>query len=549
PGESSEARFVLKSEVTGIIERMDVINGCGEAPSPSVEVVPSLPEIVDQHDDVLDACVGSIATFMVVASGPPPLTYQWFLGPDPIAGATGPELNITVQSSDAGSYTVQVSNAGGTVTSTAALLTVLEPAAITTPPEGDSICQGDVDSVTFSVEATGSPILSYQWFKGPDALAGETGSSLTINDPTVLDEGSYTVEVTNTCTTVVSDPAILIVDIAPAIGEALVDQVVCQEDVTQVVFEVLSISGKPTPMLQWYKNDSPLSGETASSLTLTDPDPDDDGTYKLIASNDCGTAQVSALLTVNVDPEITTALVDVMITEGEDAVFTVEATGKPEPTYAWSKDGNPIAGETGASLSIDAAEYEDGGNYTVTVTNDCGEVTSTALLDVNRIPTITCNSAFELWSPQHDLVDVGSVFSVSDPDGDQVTLSLRVFSDESEIPETGDGTGKHAPDFKNEIGGRGLLLRSERRGREDGRWYVIVVTADDGQGGVLNVACGAAACPHDQNAESMADVMAQLAAATAAYQGAIDANGGAIPSFPLAGHYEHGLAAPLGPKQ
>jgi hypothetical protein len=121
-----------------------------------------------------------------------------------------------------------------------------------------------------------------------------------------------------------------------------------------------------------------------------------------------------------------------------------------------------------------------------------------------------------------------------------------VFSDEPEIPETGDGTGRHAPDFKNELpDGRGLLLRSERRGTEDGRWYVLVITADDGEGGIVTHACAIAACPHDQTQESMDAVKAQAAAGAALIQGVLD-SGGALPPADV---YEHGLSAPLGPKQ
>ena len=44
-----------------------------------------------------------------------------------------------------------------------------------------------------------------------------------------------------------------------------------------------------------------------------------------------------------------------------------------------------------------------------------------------------------------------------------------MFSDEPEVPETGDGTVCHAPDFKDEYDdGRGLLVRAERQGPGDG---------------------------------------------------------------------------------
>ena len=68
---------------------------------------------------------GSNVTFSVVASGTPPLTYQWKLNGTAIAGATGATYTIvSAQLGDAGSYTVTVTNSANAVTSNAAVLTV-----------------------------------------------------------------------------------------------------------------------------------------------------------------------------------------------------------------------------------------------------------------------------------------------------------------------------------------------------------------------------------------------------------------------------------------
>jgi len=168
----------------------------------------------------------------------------------------------------------------------------------------------------------------------------------------------------------------------------------------------------------------------------------------------------------------------------------------------------------------------------------------------NQPPEIECGDTVILWSPDHELVDVSSAFNVSDPDNDPVTLSFRVISDESEIPETGDGTGRHAPDFKDEVPdaereeGRGLLVRAERRGPEDGRFYIVVVMASDGMAETTAV-CIAAVVPHDQNDESLADVLLQAEAGWTAVQDAVGNND----ALPPDGLYEHGLSEELGPKQ
>jgi hypothetical protein len=70
--------------------------------------------------------VGQSATFSVTATGTGPFTYQWRLNGTNLAGATASTYTIaSVNSSHAGSYTVVVSNSGGSVTSSAASLNVL----------------------------------------------------------------------------------------------------------------------------------------------------------------------------------------------------------------------------------------------------------------------------------------------------------------------------------------------------------------------------------------------------------------------------------------
>jgi uncharacterized repeat protein (TIGR01451 family) len=74
--------------------------------------------------------VGDTANFTVTASGTAPLNYQWQFNGAPIPGATASNLALpNVQTSNAGTYSVVVTNVAGTATSSNALLTVLVPTA------------------------------------------------------------------------------------------------------------------------------------------------------------------------------------------------------------------------------------------------------------------------------------------------------------------------------------------------------------------------------------------------------------------------------------
>jgi hypothetical protein len=76
---------------------------------------------------------GSAVTFEVTATGGGTLSYQWQRNGADVAGATLPAYTIsaTTLADDSASFTVKVSNAGGTVTSSAASLTVNVAGSVT----------------------------------------------------------------------------------------------------------------------------------------------------------------------------------------------------------------------------------------------------------------------------------------------------------------------------------------------------------------------------------------------------------------------------------
>ncbi|MEI6035272.1 MAG: immunoglobulin domain-containing protein [Verrucomicrobiae bacterium] len=167
------------------------------------------PPAVTAHPQPASAAVGQSASFSVNAAGSA-LAYQWSKGGTPISGATGAALSLTgIQLSDAGSYSVTVSNAVGNATSDAATLTVLNTPGITTQPQSASGIGGQ--SASFSVTATGSGTLSYQWSKDGVPISGATSSTLDLANLLLTDAGSYTVRVSNAAGGITSNAAILTV--------------------------------------------------------------------------------------------------------------------------------------------------------------------------------------------------------------------------------------------------------------------------------------------------------------------------------------------------
>ncbi len=88
--------------------------------------IPPMPPSVVTDPASLTVYGGEPARFCVVATGPPLLQYQWFRSGVPIPGATADCLDLAnTQASDAGDYSVRITNAGGAVVSGIVTLTVL----------------------------------------------------------------------------------------------------------------------------------------------------------------------------------------------------------------------------------------------------------------------------------------------------------------------------------------------------------------------------------------------------------------------------------------
>src|SRR5205807_1087980 len=146
--------------------------------------------------------VGQTATFSVLATGTAPLSYRWMKGGTTIPGATSSSYTTpATTSADNGSqFTAVVSNTAGKDRNNAAKLKVSAAGvapSITTQPASQTVKAGQ--TATFSVLATGTTPLSYQWMKNGTAISGGTSSSYTTPATTSADNSSqFTAVVSNT---------------------------------------------------------------------------------------------------------------------------------------------------------------------------------------------------------------------------------------------------------------------------------------------------------------------------------------------------------------
>jgi hypothetical protein len=175
----------------------------------------SAPQIIAQpaSQTVVE---GESATFLVGAIGTAPLRYQWRFAGAWLVGETNSSLTLaSVQPVNAGDYSVIVENNSGSVTSTAATLTVsqsgLAPSFVSEPLIYYSGAAGT--TITLSANASGTPVLLYQWTFNGVAIPGATGSSLVLSNLQIENAGTYRLIVSNDFGSVVSSGSSLNVSV------------------------------------------------------------------------------------------------------------------------------------------------------------------------------------------------------------------------------------------------------------------------------------------------------------------------------------------------
>lgn len=289
-------------------------------------------------------CAGDTAKFYASATGTPPFTYQWRKGTtnlvngptgngSTIIGATKDTLwIINARPADAAStYNYVVNN--GCVTSafsSSGTLTVNSAPVITTEPVHDTACSGTTSS--FTVAASGSGTITYQWRKGNtnlvngatgngSTISGATTATLSISSTALADSGSnYNVIVSTTCGKDTSVNVMLKVNGAPVITTGPQAFAGCQGNAA--TFSVTASSSTTPVTYQWYKGATPLadgftgngsviSGATAATMTLLYATTfDNAANYNVKVTNACNTTtsgNASLTITAATTPATTTS--------------------------------------------------------------------------------------------------------------------------------------------------------------------------------------------------------------------------------------------------
>jgi alpha-tubulin suppressor-like RCC1 family protein len=236
---------------------------------------------------------GTTAQLRIRAVSATPLNYQWTFFGTNVPGATNATLILpNVQFSQAGSYSVIVSNAFGVVTNSDMMLGVV-PVLLTGIPKSQTALVGA--NVQLAVTASGRSPLTYQWRLNGTNLAGMITNSLTLTNVQLNHAGAYSVTVSNTDGGVLSPEAIL--NVVPTLTISPPQSQSTFPGGT-VTFSLIIQANIPLTY-QWQFNGTNLPGAASNSLTLTNVQVNQAGTYTVMLSNAFEAVTNSAILVVS----------------------------------------------------------------------------------------------------------------------------------------------------------------------------------------------------------------------------------------------------------
>jgi alpha-tubulin suppressor-like RCC1 family protein len=207
---ATNSTFQLFNVTTNDFANYSVVvrNALGEVTSSNAILFVNVPVSITEQPQSQEAGVGDNINFQVTARGTAPLRYQWRKNGIDIFGAQSSTLFVSnVQETDAGNYTVVITNNFSAVTSQVAVLIVQSPPNIIQHPQSRTVPSGS--SATFSVTAENA--IGYQWLKNGVPISNATNTFYAIPSAQPSDAAGYSVIVSNSFASVTSQTATLTV--------------------------------------------------------------------------------------------------------------------------------------------------------------------------------------------------------------------------------------------------------------------------------------------------------------------------------------------------
>ncbi|XP_025423040.1 obscurin isoform X6 [Sipha flava] len=381
------------------------------------------PQFIGALAKEVETLEGDYVSLSVRVEGDPPPQVQWYFEDKLIIAdkihtkinAVGDVHTLLISNltrEDSGKYTCEIRNEFGKNTSEGKLF-VKCPPIFETPLTDVKAVEGDTN-VEFTVKLNSYPKSSVKWFREEEEITETTTEFTCIEDgdnfKLVIKEaktklsGSYKCRATNEIGTYDSEATLTVMS-HPNFKKGLKDMEVTEGGMLKLQ---VTCYGSPIPEIKWFKDGKEVHSDAHIkiskdkkrvenfSLTVNLVKVEDGGEYEVRATNEMGTAVTKSIVNILVPPKILSGMDDVVTYETLTQVFNVNACGTPKPKVQWFKDSDELSNtrniqiidsdqEESFKLIIKDLRVADSGSYCCKLTNEVGEDTKSAKLEVQDV--------------------------------------------------------------------------------------------------------------------------------------------------------------------
>ena len=255
-----------------------------------------------------------------------------------------------------------VSNSAGNVTSNAAALTVTASTvapSITTQPVSQTVTAGQ--TATFSVAASGTAPLSYQWRKNGTAISGATSSAYTTPVTTSADTGSqFTVVVSNSAGNATSNAATLTVNSTPVAITVTPGSATVTAGSTQQFAG--NVTGTSNTGVTWSVSGSGCSGAACGTISSSGmfvapasvPSPAAVNVKATSVADPTKSASASVTIVAAVAVLLSISPTSASVPTVGTQLFTASVTGTSNTAVTWGLSGTGCSGSSCGTISTSA---------------------------------------------------------------------------------------------------------------------------------------------------------------------------------------------------
>ncbi|XP_066025226.1 hemicentin-2-like isoform X2 [Pocillopora verrucosa] len=412
--------------------KCEASNECSNATETATIDVQYKPENVQLMSSAMNdkACMGKVISFTCSADANPRVTsYQLFENQKAILNTSASGTwSKTLESEGVFVYKCVANNSLGSDYSMDVPFTVNVPSSITQITQDQNVTEGD--NFTLTCNASGMPQPNVSWIKpgGQD----QYGHMLEFTNINMSQAGEYKCEASNECGNA-TETATIDVQYKPENVQLMSSAMNDKACMGKVISFTCSADANPrVTSYQLFENEKAILNTSASGTWSKTLGSEGVFIYKCVANNSLGSEySMNVPFTVNVPSSITQITQDQKVTEGDNLTLTCNASGMPQPKVSWIKPGGQR--QYGHMLEFTNINRSQAGEYKCEASNECGNATETATIDVQYKP----ENVQLMSSAMNDKVCTGKVISFTcSADANPRVTSYQLFENEKAILNT-----------------------------------------------------------------------------------------------------------------